>query len=329
MASEGWGGAEKVVVELAAELSKEHEVTVLVLRGTEWVSRLSSRVRVVQLRANPTRYNPFLSLEIYSVLKRLRPDIIHTHAVKGTELVAAVNRFLHMAHLGTKHNVRKGKIFNRLRWVSVVSAASKATISPVQGGVVKVIHNGILPEAVGEVGKNKIFTLLAVGRLDRLKGFHDLIDQVRQLPFEVQLRIVGEGPERDTLQQQVQQAGMEGTVVLTGHREDIPRLMARAHVVVISSLSEGFSRVAIEALQYGDLLISTPVGICTEILPPRLLAERQQLAEVLGRVYGQYSQYRECFAALKKERADAFLLPAIVQQYVGYYQKIKEDGEVF
>ena len=89
--------------------------------GPHMRERFSADVHLVSLLSNPTRYNPFLLYEIYSRLKDIKPDIVHTHAVKGTELVCSVNRFLRIPHVGTKHNVRKGKIFNTLNWVTAVS----------------------------------------------------------------------------------------------------------------------------------------------------------------------------------------------------------------
>ncbi|KGO33988.1 MAG: glycosyltransferase [Desulfoprunum sp.] len=324
MASEGYGGAEQVLIELSNALAERHEVIVLLLRDAVIQGRFSPRVRQVTLRSHPTSNNPFLHIELYSRLKTIAPDIIHTHAAKGTTLVARVNRLLGYCHLGTKHNDRKGRIFNHLRWVSAVSEKAAASVLPRPGAEVRVIHNGVTVEDCGSTEKDTIFTILAVGRLDRIKGFDVLIDQVARLPFEFRLRIVGEGPERRHLEQQIQARRLDGKVSLEGFHDDIPRWMKRAHLVVISSHQEGGPKVMIEALYCADMLIATPVGAVPEVLPAMLQVEQDRLAARITEVHADYDRYRDIFAVIADRRRADFSLPLIVEQYCAYYRHILE-----
>ena len=116
MASDGYGGAEKVFVELSNGLAERHEVAAMLIRGCAFRSRFSDKVQLIELKSNPTRHNPFLHYEIYRAVRRFSPDIIHTHAAKGAELVRKISRFTDIPHLGTKHNDRTGRIFNSLKW---------------------------------------------------------------------------------------------------------------------------------------------------------------------------------------------------------------------
>jgi len=322
MASEGYGGAEQVFIELANSLAERHEVIALLMRDAVIQGRFSPRVRQVVLRSHPTSNNPFLHIELYSRLKAIAPDLIHTHAAKGTTLVARVNRLLGCCHLGTKHNDRKGRIFNHLRWVSAVSAKAAASVLPRPGAEVRVIPNGVATAACGPVPKDEVFTILAVGRLDRIKGFDVLIDQVADLPFDFRLRIVGDGPERRHLGKQIQARGLAGKVSLEGFHDDISRWMQRAHLVVISSHQEGGPKVMIEALFYADLLIATPVGAVPEVLPALLQAGQERLGERIAEVHGDYDRYRALFAAIAAGRRNDFSLPRIVELYCAYYRHI-------
>jgi glycosyltransferase involved in cell wall biosynthesis len=279
-------------------------------------------VRQVVLRSHPTSNNPFLHIELYSRLKAIAPDIVHTHAAKATTLVARVNRLLRYCHLGTKHNDRKGRIFNGLRWVSAVSAKAAASVLPRRGAEVRVIPNGVTVAPCGPVAKEPVFTILAVGRLDRIKGFDVLIDQVACLPFDFRLRIVGEGPERRRLEQRIEARGLAGKVSLEGFHDDIPCWMQRAHLVVVSSHQEGGPKVMIEALFHADLLIATPVGAVPEVLPALLQVDHDRLAAKIAAVHGDYERYRQIFAAVAAERRDDFSLARIVELYCGYYRHI-------
>lgn len=322
MASSAYGGAEKVFVELANALAGRHTVTALLLRNTAYKQRFSGAVQLVELKSNPTSHNPFLHLEIYSVLRSLGPDLVHSHAAKASELVAKVNRLLHLPHLATKHNDRRGRIFNSLAWVSTVSAKAQASVRARKGAQVRVIYNGVVEEQVAPGVKDEIFTILAVGRLDPIKGFDLLIRQVHALPFPFRLRIVGEGPERDRLAAQIMAAGLGDKVELLGFRDDIAQLMADAHLVVVSSHQEGGPKVMIEALFYADLLIATPVGAVVEVLPAVFQAEQHQLGAKLSDVWDNYAAYVEQFQRLRQEKKELFAFSRIVDQYISLYQEI-------
>jgi glycosyltransferase involved in cell wall biosynthesis len=326
MASEDWGGAESVFVELSNELAESHQVTALLLKGTRYQQRFSPRVNRLILRSNPTRYNPFQIYEIYRHLKDIKPDIIHTHAVKGAELVFCVNRFLRIPHLATKHNVRKGKVFNKLKWVTAVSQASGQTIHSDKTDSVEVIYNGIRPMNLADTAKFDVFTILAVGRLDRVKGFDVLIDQVRRLNFGFRLLILGEGPERKNLEKALDTAGLQKKVQLTGFRDDIPQLMKKAHLVVVSSHAEGFSKVIVEGLFYADVVVSTPVGVAIEILPPAFLTEQEMIGDKICEVYRDFIHYKKEFRRVREMRNGEFLFSSIVDKYTNIYQKMLEKG---
>ncbi len=327
MASEGFGGAEKVFVELANALASDHEVTALLLRNATIAKRFSPDVRPVRLNSHPTSNNPFLHLELYSRLKGLNPDIMHTHAAKGTTLVARVNRLLGFNHLGTKHNDRKGRIFNSLPWVSTVSEKAKRSVIPARGADIRVIHNGVVPEDIGTVDKEEIFTMVAVGRLDRIKGFDLLIDQVSRLPFDYRLQIVGEGPEKDRLEKKIRDLALTGKISLLGFRDDIPLLMKKAHLVVVASHQEGGPKVMIEALFYADMLIATPVGAVPEVLPEMFQSSQEQLGRKIIQVHGQYDEYLQEFQKMSERKRQDFAFPRIVGKYLDLYREIVEGKD--
>ena len=323
MASERWGGAEKVFVQLANGLSINNEVYALLLRGTDYAWRFAPAVNIIELTSHPTTHNPFLVLEILNILKDLRPDLVHTHAVKATLLMWRAGRFLSLTHVATKHNARKGKIFSRLQWVTVVSEDGRKSIVPQKStAVIKVIHNGIAPLPVEGQPPGSPFCITAVGRLDAIKGFDVLIDQVCGLPFPFLLHIVGEGPEHDALMAHIRRNNLESRVRLSGFCEDVPQRMKSSHLVVISSLSEGFPQVMVESLFYANVLISTPVGGVNEVLPDLFLADQHTLGDKIEDVYTRYNHYCSEFARVQRQKADDFVLSGIIEKYQSYYREI-------
>ncbi len=325
MASGSFGGAEKVFVELANALSERHSVIALVIRNCQFIHRFSAKVQVVELESHPTINNPFLHYELFRVLHRLKPDIIHTHAAKATQLVKRVNMFCDVKHLGTKHNDRNGRIFNRLRWVTAVSEKARQSIRPVRDCNISVIHNGVIEEPITLRNKSDIFTLLGVGRLDKIKGFDYLIQQVADLQFPFRLLLVGEGPEHGALQKQISRLGLEEKVQLLGFREDIAQMMHDAHLVVISSHREGGPKVMLEALLYADALVSTPVGAVPDVLPEYFQAQLHHLGKKIDYIYNNYVRYSQQFSEVRDKKKADFAFSKIVEEYEKTYRQIVDQ----
>jgi glycogen synthase len=109
-------------------------------------------------------------------------------------------------------------------------------------------------------------TLVFCGRLVPDKGAALLIDalhRVHSLRPEVDLTVIGDGPERPGLEALVRDLAMEDNVSFTGwlHGEALARLMARHRILVAPSICEdGFGIVALEGLSCGCRLIVTNRG---------------------------------------------------------------------
>lgn len=111
--------------------------------------------------------------------------------------------------------------------------------------------------------------ILAVGRLAEEKNFSYLIDVCKRLrddAYRFQLVILGEGPERENLEQQIKKLYMEDYVQLKGFVENPYPWMVAADIIVSSSKYEGISTVIQEALILGKPVITTPCAGMRELL---------------------------------------------------------------
>lgn len=87
--------------------------------------------------------------------------------------------------------------------------------------------------------ENKIFTILAIGRLAAIKGFDCLINELSTLAFYYKLTIIGGGPEKRNLERLIQGLKLREKIKLAGFRTDITAQVMNADLVVMSSHSEG------------------------------------------------------------------------------------------
>jgi glycosyltransferase involved in cell wall biosynthesis len=153
--------------------------------------------------------------------------------------------------------------------VSHAAAQDIATMSGIPRDRVKVIYNPATTPALLEKAQEPLDhpwfasgqppVILAVGRLFKVKDFATLIRAFalvcQQRP--ARLMILGEGEERPALEALVQTLGIQDDVALPGFTPNPYVYMRHAAVFVLSSLSESFSNVVVEALAVGTPVIST------------------------------------------------------------------------
>jgi len=266
------------------------------------------------------RYNIFAIWKLAKLINRIDPDIIHTHAAKATRIVYTIRNMIKAPIVGTKHNARKGKIFNKLEYVVAVS---KDGAQSIKSDHVKIIYNGIEPvEVHPHETKDGLFHILAVGRLDKIKGFDILINECANLNFPFKLDIVGEGEERDSLERLIRSKNLDYKVRLVGFQKDIAQRMCDADMVVISSHSEGFSLVMVESLFYANTFVSTRVSGATEILEEKFLCAQNTLAAKINDVYLHQEEYQKAFAKLKDKLQHRFMLDTIADEYIVFYKLV-------
>lgn len=106
------------------------------------------------------------------------------------------------------------------------------------------------------------FVVGAVGRLAREKGYDTLIRSaaqvVRQHP-QTYFVIVGEGAQKEELQQLIVSLNLQNNVILPGYFSDIRHVFAILDLYVLSSLKEGLPNVVLEAMAMEVPIITTPV----------------------------------------------------------------------
>lgn len=123
---------------------------------------------------------------------------------------------------------------------------------------VSVIYNPVTIKAQ-RVADYSVRRAMAVGRLDRQKGFDTLIAAWKRVVARYpdwQLDIYGDGPQKETLQRLIAAEGLQQSVFLRGRADDVASAYARHSLFVLSSRCEGFGLVLVEAGICGLPLVS-------------------------------------------------------------------------
>lgn len=140
---------------------------------------------------------------------------------------------------------------------------SRVLYNPVDASRVRARSQELAPERPGGT------LLCAVGRLVPQKGFDLLLAACASLAragYAFHLWILGEGPERGRLVEQIDSCGLADRIELLGRRENPWPYMRAADWLVCSSRSEGYSTVITESLILGTPVIATPCAGVAEQL---------------------------------------------------------------
>ena len=228
------------------------------------------------------------------LVEKLDPDMIQTHASKAHFLMRCSglgkDRPWIAFHHGYTNTDFRSPIYNNLdRWslqapdrVVTVSLATKEQLlrRGISGQRITVVHNAVPMQSLRQtkndasiVRQKKIELgvpageklILCAGRLSKEKAQIDMVPALlllkKQRPdLAVRLMIIGDGPEREQISQAIRSAGLEGSIVLTGHLKDLTPYYEAADVVAIPSLSEGSPNVLLEAMAFGVPVVATRGG---------------------------------------------------------------------
>jgi glycosyltransferase involved in cell wall biosynthesis len=124
---------------------------------------------------------------------------------------------------------------------------------------VRVIRNALPWPVPGTPASLGTKVVVAAGRLVREKGFGRLLDAfapVARAHPDWQLHVYGDGPLRPALTARVDRLGLAGQIRLPGYADDLVGVLAGASVFAMTSRTEGFPMVLIEAMSAGVPLVS-------------------------------------------------------------------------
>jgi glycosyltransferase involved in cell wall biosynthesis len=176
--------------------------------------------------------------------------------------------------------------------------------------------------------------ILGVGRLVPQKGFDLLLEAfARVAPSfpEWELRIAGDGPERDALEDLARRLGVAGRVRLLGRVEPIEGELRAAQVFVLSSRFEGFPNALAEAMAHGLAVISSDCpsgpsdlvrdGVDGLLVPPE---DAGALAEALAALLADPAR-RASLASRAGEVVARFSEDAIVERWCALLDDVVGD----
>jgi glycosyltransferase involved in cell wall biosynthesis len=288
--------------------------------SAEFVSAARALELEVDVIPERGRFDRSVIRTLRKMVEQRSPDVIVTHQVKSHFLMNVSRLWQKYPWVAFNHGYtstdRKMLLYNRLdRWslpkadrvVTVCNAfAQKLVKMGVARERIHVQHNSIRPEPAVNVEEMRALRrrvgveegarmVLAVGRLSKEKAQIDLLHAFKRLSdahseINARLVIVGDGPEREPLEETAASLGISDGVAFTGQVKNVEVYYAAADVLANPSHSDGSPYVLLEAMATGLPIVATAVGGVPEMIENNETAllvpasDPQAMADAIARI---------------------------------------------
>lgn len=356
----GTGGTEAGVRKLLAGLDPSlfEQVVCTVVAGPARDPITGTRIVNLGLEVNQSG---FLVPSLFRMFLRERPDIVHSRNWAAIEAVPAARLARVQAVVHSEHGLDVGSIHDQpwrrrkfrrmcLGWADCTFAVSDelrdyyARLLCVSPERLQVIRNGVDTdrfrpnlEARGsfrqKIGASaSAFVVGTVSRLDPIKDHRTLFraaELVLAAGVDLHLVVVGDGPERQRLEDDLQRRpALRGRTAFVGEADNVPEWLNSFDVFVLPSLSEGMSNTLLEAMATGVATVASRAGGNPEVIEEHRsgLLFQPGNAPVLGDILVQLArdaERREAMARRARERIQAtFSLEGMLRDYTNLYARV-------
>jgi glycosyltransferase involved in cell wall biosynthesis len=344
------GGQEKLLVEFAKHADRDRfelRFVSLSTRG-ELADDLETQGWPVETLGLAPGLHPGLPLRLAKLLRRRQTDVVHTHnerplvyAAPAARL-AGVKQVIHTKHGRGQGNTRRqnlllafaARLTNRFVAVSD-DCALQAIEQDVPARRVQTVQNGIDTNEFACTGSDPAGPTVIVARLCQEKDHGTLLHAAALVIADApdfRLAIAGDGPGLAEASALTERLGLTNHVVFLGLVRDVPALLKKARLFVLSSISEGIALTLLEAMASGLPVVATRVGGTPEVVqdgvtgllvPPR---NPSALAAALLRLHRDHPLAIRLGGAGRKLVEERFDVRRMVGRYEQLYLGLQAPG---
>jgi glycosyltransferase involved in cell wall biosynthesis len=286
------------------------------------------------------------------LIRQFQPHVLHSQLVHANVVGRLMGSLLGVPKvIATIQTVEKGKRWhNKLENLTCRLSHKTACVSPsvyqhaarnihIPKSRLQVIPNAIdvdrfadaepvnLAEFNLDINKT---TLVFVGRLDPVKNVDVLLRATARISQgqDIQLLIVGDGPERERLETLTATLNLTDRVRFAGQRLDVERILKAADIFVLPSRWEGMPMAAQEAMASGLPVIASRAEGIIDIIEDNITGllvtpgSMEQLAHAICRVIQNPTLAQQLSNAAQQKAQRLYSLDSIVQSYSELYTKV-------
>jgi glycosyltransferase involved in cell wall biosynthesis len=218
--------------------------------------------------------------EVRTVLRRLKPDLLHAHSSKAGVIGRLAARSTGVKSLFTAHGwaFTEGAGFLQrsygliIEWILARFGNGVITVSKYDQDLARRFNvrapggNWLIPNGVDQIKgnteseKSREIRLLNIGRMARAKNQKLLLQAAAKIQRNFKLAIVGVGHFKTDLENMVRDLDLVDKVEFVGNAPEITTYFQASHIFVLSSDYEGLPLSILEAMSAGLPVVATDVG---------------------------------------------------------------------
>lgn len=360
------GGTERLVVDMSRAVSDNYDVRIFCLdQPGRWARELRNAGIPVYCVWRQPGFDIGVGWRLARLCRGQNVALMHAHQA-GPWFYAALARVFHRGPrlLFEEHGrfypeadsllrrfVNRALISRLTHRVVAVSEDVRRRLVRYEGlpsDRIEVVYNGVKPahsldgparrELRHQLGFSDDHIVVgSVGRLDEIKNFPMLIDAIaatrNRIP-QVRGLIVGDGPQRASLESHIMAVGQCDSIVLTGFRDDARALTACLDVFVLPSFSEGTSMALLEAMAAGIPVVVTDVGgnpeVVQEGVSGRIVpsGDTGRLVQSIRELLEDQQSRKRLGDAAQLRFEDCFSFDAMLKRYREIYLELLDSGVI-
>ncbi len=344
------GGVETGVFDLAIRLVKSGHRSIIISNGGELVKQLE--LQGVKHFSLPVHKKSPLTIfkmigAVEKILEDEKADIVHARSRVPAIIGYYAAKRQGVPFITTCHGYySKHPISGVMGWGKYVIAISQIIAKHMMEDFkvpyrrIKLVYRGVDLERFkyrepDESGKRE-FVIGMIGRLSPIKGhpfFLRAVSKVIKGIPRLKVLIVGDAtPDRAKYRQELEdlnrRLGLVKYVEFLGTRNDIPELLSKMDLLVLSTVTqEAFGRVIIEAFASGVPVLATSVGGVTEIVrngengllvPPE---DPQSMADAIVKILKDRRLSKDLAKSARHDVEEKFTLDRMVEDTVAVYEE--------
>ena len=224
------------------------------------------------------------------IAREVKPDLVFCHGFNGPIVVKVASLFeksLQVPMVCTYHGLYNPPTESRQKiadavnkvqaWMYKKYARTVVLVAKYSGEYLlerhvpeskfEVVYNGIAAEEPKMQPVQLQYDGISIGmagRLDAIKGLNYLIEALPEVKKRVNEKfhvyIIGDGPEENTLREQVKNLGVDDVISFEGYQSNVPAWLKAWDIFCLPSLQENHSIALLEAMRAGKAIVCTSVG---------------------------------------------------------------------
>lgn len=307
IAEPGSGGVKRNILDIIE--NTDHDIFKLYLiysknrADTDYIESLETFCKlysldifeISELQRDISLKKDFISfIQIYNIIKKIEPDVVHCHSSKAGVLGRIAAKFFgkckiiytphsyifqnpNLSLIKKKFFILLEKILTKYCTNKVINVASDEFELAQEcklGDKNKfiVIHNGIKVEDNDKRNIKNEKAVICITRFDEQKNPYEIIkiaEKIYQRRKDIIFYLVGNGIYYLPIKQYVTEKKINN-IILIGYSNDVKKFLLKGRVFLSTSLYESFPYAILEALSYG-----LPV-VCTNVIGNREIVKNQQ-----------------------------------------------------